>query len=87
MHAQAFSGHVLDHQIEGLACISNHQAWTVDGHHQHGQVIQRRRLARTCGAEHHHMGVLLTVNLVEWVDPQRLAAAIPEPKAWVGRAA
>ena len=59
----------------------------MDGHDQHGQVIQRRRLARSCGAEHHHMGILLAVDFVERVDPQGLAAPIPEPKAGAGRAA
>jgi hypothetical protein len=45
VHAQPFSCHVLNEKLERLAGVGNHQARAVDGHGQHGLVVQRGRLA------------------------------------------
>ena len=81
MGGQAHGAEVVQQQAERAPGIDDHQARPVDGHHHHRQVVQRGRFAGAGRPEHQHMGVLLAIMLVQRVDPDGLAAPVPEPEA------
>jgi hypothetical protein len=72
---------MLTEQGERAAGLDDEQAWPVDRRHLLQQVDQQCRLARTGRAEDQHVGVLLAVFPVQWIEDQRLGTPVEEHQA------
>ena len=81
MHGEAQPCREVAEQAEAVARLDDEQARPIDRRHLIQDVVERRALARTRGAEQEQMRVHLPVEAVQRIEGDRTAAAVEERDA------
>ena len=75
MHGEAQPCREVAEQAEAVARLDDEQARPIDRRHLIQDVVERRALARTRGAEQEQMRVHLPIEAVQRIEGDRTAAA------------
>ena len=86
MHGETQPCREVAEQAEAVARLDDEQARPIDRRHLIQDVVERRALARTRGAEQEQMRVHLPVEAVQRIEGDRAAAAVEERDARMPRA-